>query len=151
MNLFKQLTPSGRLWLVTVVLLALLFTFAPRNQEIVIKSNGATVRGGEVVMYYENEYQKHAIKILMDRGQVEQWSCLYTLWTRESNWRPKAYNKSSKTMGIAQFKPQTWHNVGYKPTWNGYVQVDAGFAYIDRRWGGNMCKALAHSLAKGYY
>jgi membrane-bound lytic murein transglycosylase MltF len=106
---------------------------------------------GEVVAYYENEYQHYAIEMLIEQDSIEQWTCLYTLWTRESNWRPKAHNKSSGAYGIAQFMPRTWITLGVKKTDDGFKQVEAGLAYIDRRWGGNICKALSHSLAKGYY
>jgi soluble lytic murein transglycosylase-like protein len=87
----------------------------------------------------------------MEQGNIEQWSCLHELWVRESNWRPKAHNKSSGAYGIAQFMPFTWANVGHKKTDDGFLQVEAGLAYMERRWGGNICKALSHSLAKGYY
>jgi membrane-bound lytic murein transglycosylase MltF len=106
---------------------------------------------GEVVAYYENEYQHYAIELLIEQNNIEQWTCLYTLWIRESNWRPKAHNKASGAYGIAQFMPRTWITMGVKKTDDGFKQVEAGLDYIERRWGGNICKALSHSLAKGYY
>jgi hypothetical protein len=104
-----------------------------------------------LVAYHTNNYQLHAINLLMQRDQVEQWSCLWALWTAESNWRNKAENKSSGAYGIAQFMPATWKNVGYEKTSDGYIQVEAGLAYLDHRYAGSPCKAYAHFLAKRWY
>ena len=104
-----------------------------------------------LVAYHTNDYQLHAINLLMQRNQAEQWSCLWALWTAESNWRNKAENKSSGAYGIAQFMPATWKNVGYEKTSDGFIQVRAGLAYIDHRYAGSPCKAYAHFLAKRWY
>jgi hypothetical protein len=104
-----------------------------------------------LVAYHTNDFQLHAINLLMQRNQVEQWSCLWALWTAESNWRNKAENKSSGAYGIAQFMPATWKNVGYEKTSDGFIQVQAGLAYIDHRYAGSPCKAYAHYLAKRWY
>lgn len=106
---------------------------------------------GTVVAFYENEYQQHAINLLTRMGKLEQWSCLYVLWTRESNWNPKSLNRKSGAYGIAQFMPETWALVEYKRTSNGFTQVEAGLAYIKRKYGGNICKALGSNLARGWY
>ncbi len=116
----------------------------------VVNSTGKGV-AGEVVAFYENEYQRYAIDMLAQRGQLEEWSCLYYLWVRESNWRPKAHNRKSGADGIAQFMPYTWKQVGFKRTDDGFVQVEAGLAYIDRKYGGNICKALGSNLSRGWY
>jgi hypothetical protein len=106
---------------------------------------------GTVVAFYENEYQRYAVDMLTQMGKLEQWSCLYTLWMRESNWRPNAINRESGAYGIAQFMPATWALVGFKRTDNGFAQVEAGLAYIQRKYGGNICKALGSNLARGWY
>jgi hypothetical protein len=106
---------------------------------------------GTVVAFHENEYQRHAIELLTQRDQLESWSCLYTLWTRESNWNPKSLNRKSGAYGIAQFMPKTWKLVGVKKTNDGFKQVEAGLLYIDRKYGGNICKALGSNLARGWY
>lgn len=106
---------------------------------------------GTVVAFYSNEYQKYAIDLLTERGKLEQWSCLYTLWMNESNWRPTAVNKKSGAYGIAQFMPATWKSVGFKRTNDGFIQVEAGLAYIDRRYSGNACRALGSNLSRGWY
>lgn len=106
---------------------------------------------GTVVAYYENEYQQHAVNLLMQMDKLEQWSCLYLLWTRESNWNPRSLNKKSGAYGIAQFMPETWKLVKFKRTNNGFTQVEAGLAYIQRKYGGNICKALGSNLSRGWY
>ncbi len=106
---------------------------------------------GTVVVFYENEYQKHAIDLLTQMNKLEEWTCLYTLWTRESNWNPKSLNKKSGAYGIAQFMPATWALVDAKKTSDGFEQVELGLAYIKRKYGGNICKALGSNLGRGWY
>lgn len=106
---------------------------------------------GQVIAYYENEYQQHAVNLLTRKGKIEQWPCLYLLWTRESNWNPRSLNSESGAYGIAQFMPETWKLVGFKRTSNGFTQVEAGLAYIKRKYGGNICKALGSNLSRGWY
>jgi hypothetical protein len=108
---------------------------------------------GRVIAYYDNDYQRYAIDKLTKMNMLEQYPCLFELWIEESNWRPKARNKSSGALGIAQLMPDTWININVKPTLNGYAQVDAGLAYIERKYGkkGAICRAYAHHLAVGWY
>jgi hypothetical protein len=79
-----------------------------------------------------------------------QWQCLEKLWTRESNWRHTAQNKSSTAFGIAQFLDATWGAVGFEKSRNPYVQIEAGLVYIEKRYK-TACKALAHSDRVGWY
>jgi hypothetical protein len=145
--MFKHIHPHARLWIATVVVLGIFLVFNPRVQII------AHAPKGEVVAYYTNEYQRHAIQRLTEQDKLEQYHCLYELWTEESNWRPAALNKSSKASGIAQLMPRTWKILKVKPTKDGFKQVDTGLLYIDRHYGktGGICKAYAHHLAKGWY
>jgi hypothetical protein len=109
---------------------------------------------GMIVAYYENDYQRYAIDLLIKTDRLEQWTCLWEMWTQESNWRPEALNKTSHAMGIAQLMPTTWKIIGVPQTTDGYAQVDAGLLYISRHYGkgkGNICKAYAHHLVKGWY
>jgi hypothetical protein len=147
MNLFKHIHPHARIWIATVVILGIFLVFNPRVQ---ITSHAPK---GEVVAYYNNEYQRYAIQRLTELDKLEQYQCLYELWMRESNWRPKAKNKESTAMGIPQLLDSTWENIGVKPTKDGFKQVDAGLLYIDRKFGktGGICRAYAHHLAKGWY
>jgi muramidase (phage lysozyme) len=70
-----------------------------------------------------------------------EFDCLHQLWTKESNWRPNAHNKSSGAFGIAQFLPSTWANYKYpyKPK-DPQIQIKAGLRYIYKRYG-TPCKA----------
>ena len=147
MNLFKHVHPHARIWIATVVVLGIFLVFNPRVQIV------SHPPKGEVVAYYTNEYQHHAIQRLTEQNKLEQYPCLYELWMKESNWRPAALNKRGGASGIAQLKPQTWVNIKVKPTWDGFKQVDAGLIYIDRHYGktGGICKAYAHHLAMGWY
>jgi hypothetical protein len=142
----RQIHPHARLWIITAIVLGLLFILREPAQMIVKPPHG------KVVAYYQNEYQRHAIDRLIELNMLEQYSCLYELWTKESNWRPQALNKSSKALGIAQLMPATWRNIKVKPTLDGMKQVDAGLRYIKHRYGTNgVCRAYAHHLAKGWY
>jgi len=126
------------------------YLVSPQDTFVTI-NNTSTREYGSVVAYYENKYQKYAIDKLIAQNKVEQWPCLYELWHRESRWNPHSKNKHSSAYGIPQLLTSTEKLIGFKRTSNGYRQVDAGFKYIKRHFGGNNCKALAHSLAKGYY
>ena len=64
--------------------------------------------------------------------QHNQWLCLDKLWTKESNWRPEAYN-SAKIMGKnAGGIPQI---LGLSPNTNPTEQIDRGLDYISYRYG----------------
>ena len=147
-NNLRQIHPHARLWIVSAIALGLVLMFKEPATFIVKPPHG------KVIAYYQNDYQRYAIEQLTKKDKLEQWSCLYELWTKESNWRPKAKSKTSSATGIPQLLSSTWKNIGLKPTWNGRKQIDAGLKYIDHRYGksgNNICKAYAHHLAKGWY
>ena len=143
----RQIHPSARLWIITATILGVVLVLkTPTEQQLVSPPNG------KVIAYYQNDYQRFAIEELAKRDNIEQYPCLYELWTKESNWRPKAKNKESTAMGIPQLLNSTWKNIGLKPTWDGYKQVSAGLKYLDHRYGKKgVCRAYAHHLAKGWY
>ena len=76
-------------------------------------------------------------------GSYKEFRCLEKLWTKESNWRPKAKNKLSTAYGIPQL-------LKMKET-NPYKQIDLGLKYIDKRYKGSPCKALYHHKKRGWY
>ena len=78
-------------------------------------------------------------------GSYKEFVCIEKLWTKESNWRPKAKNKHSSAYGIPQL-------LNMKET-NPYKQIDLGLKYIDnhRIYKGDGCKALRHHNKKGWY
>jgi hypothetical protein len=145
-NDLRQIHPHARLWIITAIILGLLFVLREPATFIVKPPHG------KVIAYYQNDYQRYAIDRLVALDMLEQYPCLYELWMRESNWRPEANNKKSSATGIPQLLSSTWKNIKVKPTRDGYKQVDAGLRYIKHRYGTNgVCKAYAHHLAKGWY
>ncbi len=69
--------------------------------------------------------------------------CLDELWYLESRWNYKAKNPKSSAAGIPQL-------LNLKET-DPFKQIDRGLKYIDHRYDGCACKALAHHKAKGWY
>jgi hypothetical protein len=83
-------------------------------------------------------------------GDTSQFSCLESLWGKESGWNPNAKNPSSSAYGIPQFLDSTWAGTGIAKTSDGYRQIDAGLVYIDNRYG-SPCGAWSHSRADNWY
>ena len=76
-----------------------------------------------------------------------QYLCLEKLWTKESNWRPEAYNKV-KVMGKnAGGIPQI---LGMSTQTPAPKQIDRGFKYIMHRYG-TPCTAWRFHHKKGWY
>jgi soluble lytic murein transglycosylase-like protein len=83
-------------------------------------------------------------------GDANEFSCLESLWGRESGWNPNAQNPTSTAYGIPQFLDSTWASTGIAKTSDGYRQIDAGLIYIDSRYG-SPCGAWGHSQSTGWY
>ena len=70
-----------------------------------------------------------------------QWECLLSLWTKESNWRPDAYNKTPVYQNGEKLNaggiPQI---LGLDPDLSVEEQVTRGFVYIEHRYS-NPCAA----------
>ena len=76
-----------------------------------------------------------------------QYLCLEKLWTKESNWRPEAYNKV-KVMGKnAGGIPQI---LGMSTQTPAPKQIDRGFKYIMHRYG-TPCTAWKFHERNGWY
>lgn len=80
-----------------------------------------------------------------------QWSCLYSLWERESGWNVYASNPSSGAYGIPQSLP------GYKMASAGSdwqtdaaTQIRWGLGYIKSTYG-TPCAAWQNEVNYGYY
>jgi hypothetical protein len=93
-------------------------------------------------------YQEYAMSQL--GGDGGQFSCLESLWGKESGWNPNAQNPSSSAYGIPQFLDSTWASTGIAKTSDGYRQIDAGLIYINNRYG-SPCGAWDHSQSTGWY
>ena len=80
-----------------------------------------------------------------------QFRCLDSLWTRESNWNHRAYNRSSGAYGIPQALPAgKMATAGRDWRTNPRTQIKWGLGYIKQRYG-SPCQAWNHSMARGWY
>lgn len=89
--------------------------------------------------------------ILTDRGQADQFGCLDSLWTRESNWRVHDTNSSSGAYGIPQSLPAgKLASAGDDWRDNPATQIRWGLGYIADRYG-SPCAAWSHSQSYNWY
>jgi hypothetical protein len=73
----------------------------------------------------------------------EQFYCVDEIVFKESRWNPKAKNSKSSAFGLFQILKS-------KET-NPIKQIDLGLKYIDARYKGCACTALAHHKKHGWY
>lgn len=80
-----------------------------------------------------------------------QFSCLESLWTKESGWDYQAYNDSSGATGIPQSLPgDKMASAGADWQTNATTQIRWGLDYIERAYG-TPCAAWGHSQATDWY
>jgi len=80
-----------------------------------------------------------------------EFSCLESLWTRESSWNYQAENASSGAYGIPQALPGSkMSEVADDWATNPTTQITWGLNYISGRYG-TPCSAWAHSESVGWY
>ena len=96
--------------------------------------------------------QAIAYQMLQARGMGDdQYSCLVSLWNRESGWRVNAANRSSGAYGIPQALPGSkMASVGADWQTNPATQITWGLGYITGRYG-TPCGAWGHSQSSGWY
>jgi tellurite resistance protein len=82
---------------------------------------------------------------------ADQFSCLDSLWTKESGWNPAADNPTSSAFGIPQALPGS-KMASAGPDWatNPATQIRWGLGYIAEVYG-SPCSAWAHSQANNWY
>ncbi|MGW8484337.1 aggregation-promoting factor C-terminal-like domain-containing protein [Microbacterium sp. NPDC055903] len=81
----------------------------------------------------------------------DQFSCLVSLWTKESGWNYRAYNAGSGATGIPQALPGSkMATAGSDWKTNATTQITWGLSYIDRAYG-SPCAAWSHSQATDWY
>jgi len=73
----------------------------------------------------------------------EQFYCLDEIVYKESRWNYKAKNPKSSAYGLFQVLKSKEKDP--------IKQIDNGLKYINARYDGCACKALAHHKAKGWY
>lgn len=80
-----------------------------------------------------------------------QYSCLNSLWTKESHWNYKAHNYHSGAHGIAQALPAEKMNV-IATDWrtNPVTQIRWGIRYITTRYD-TPCRAWSYFKSRHYY
>ncbi|MCU1413146.1 MAG: secreted protein [Microbacteriaceae bacterium] len=97
------------------------------------------------------EAQLIAYNMLISMGMGDdQFSCLVSLWNKESHWSTTAGNASG-AYGIPQALPGS-KMASAGPDWqtNATTQITWGLGYIDGRYG-SPCAAWAHSEASNWY
>ncbi|MCD4525528.1 lytic transglycosylase domain-containing protein [Nocardioides sp. cx-173] len=81
----------------------------------------------------------------------DQFGCLDSLWTRESNWTWNADNPTSSAYGIPQALPGSkMSSAGADWATNPVTQIRWGLGYIQDRYG-SPCGAWAHSESHNWY
>jgi len=96
--------------------------------------------------------QEIAKALLAEFGwSPDQFGCLDSLYTRESNWNVHADNPSSTAYGIPQALPGSkMASAGSDWATNPVTQIRWGLGYIRDRYG-SPCGAWAHSESSGFY
>lgn len=81
----------------------------------------------------------------------DQFSCLNSLWTKESGWNYQAYNASGGATGIPQALPGSkMASAGSDWQTNAATQVRWGLGYISSVYG-TPCSAWSHSQSVNWY
>jgi hypothetical protein len=81
----------------------------------------------------------------------DQFSCLVSLWNKESGWNYQAYNRSSGAFGIPQALPgNKMATAGADWQTSAATQIAWGLGYISGRYG-TPCGAWSHSQSVGWY
>ncbi len=96
--------------------------------------------------------QEIAHQMVLARGWGEdQFSCLVSLWNKESGWNVHASNGGSGAYGIPQALPGS-KMASAGPDWqdNAGTQISWGLGYITGRYG-TPCGAWGHSQSTGWY
>lgn len=82
---------------------------------------------------------------------ADQFSCLDSLWTKESGWNYQAYNASSGATGIPQSLPGSkMASAGADWQSSAATQIRWGLGYIAAAYG-TPCSAWGHSQATNWY
>jgi len=81
----------------------------------------------------------------------DEYTCLVSLWNKESGWRADAYNSGSGAYGIPQALPGSkMASAGADWRTNAATQVNWGLGYIAAVYD-TPCGAWAHSVSVGWY
>lgn len=116
-------------------------TEQPQEEVIVI---GTKRRGGDPA-----SNRLLGRQMMLEAGFPDSnWTCLDSLWTKESGWNQYADNPSSDAYGIPQALPGTKMGIGWES--DPEVQIRWGLGYIKGRYG-TPCGAWNAFKLKGWY
>jgi hypothetical protein len=107
---------------------------------ITLLSPMAPANTGSIDPNKKISYKTYALRAL--NNDYHQFNCLLKLYTKESNWRPKARNGSH--YGIPQGRST------YLASVNGYKQIDWGLKYIYHRHN-TPCGAWQHFKKRNWH
>lgn len=81
----------------------------------------------------------------------QSWQCLLSLWTKESNWRPNAYNDTPVYQnGVGLHAGGIPQILGLNPNTPVEHQIERGFTYIEHRYG-SPCSAWRFWQSNNWY
>lgn len=96
--------------------------------------------------------KRYAQALLEGKKWKSQWTCLEKLWHKESNWRPRAYNRTPVYVNGVKYNaggiPQL---LGLDPKLHAKKQIQKGLKYIQERYPDGPCEALEFHLRKNWY
>ena len=128
----------------------------PVNKIIQINSNVISTRSASISRGVAGgtvgEYQSYAQERCLDYGWGDsEFSCLVSLWNRESGWNPNCHNSSSGAHGIPQALPASkMASAGSDYMTNYKTQINWGLSYIKSRYG-SPSNAWSHFRSKNWY
>lgn len=107
------------------------------------KERAAQAKQRDWVAAVQRDPKPYAVEILREHGfGDDQWGCLETLWTGESDWTWDATNSSSGAYGIPQSLPaDKMATAGSDWKTNPITQMEWGIGYIQDAYG-SPCQAL---------
>ena len=116
---------------------------------------GEAESGGQVTRTEElggGDPRQIAQAMLPEFGfSADQFSCLDSLWTKESGWDPSADNPTSSAYGIPQALPgEKMASAGADWATNPATQIRWGLGYIAEVYG-SPCSTWAFSVANNWY
>ncbi|KAA1427359.1 lytic transglycosylase domain-containing protein [Nocardioides antri] len=122
----------------------------PTKEAGLVSTEAAAVTESEQLS--ESDPRDIARALMGDFGfSQDQFSCLDSLWVRESNWNVFADNPTSSAYGIPQALPgEKMASAGSDWATNPVTQIKWGLGYIRDRYG-SPCSAWGHSEAVGWY